>query len=389
MPSMDLTSSGGGPRYVSGPNVQVSCSDGSRRNCKLLNGVKYSLIGYDLISEMKYGLKLMELGASACGDEEDDYTHLLSDSLTYDATECVNARRKGKRIVNTLWLDHISKFGHLVDDTKAVYQPSKGLNAIKGASLVRICSSGYTEYEKELQKSMAKLIGAEYSGSFKSGWATHLICSKFEGYKFERAKEKNMRIANHLWLEECVKHWKLLPVGDYTKHDEPKGLNDWKQFVSSIKNDLFCGEQIPRQLRLWLSRISKDPVKDKGLILSHSSIQGLLGNLSLFSRMYNRFLVLDRIDSKALSKVLQKLKKYNGWQKKQLINQYLEDTFVRVDPHTNARIHYSDDLYGLLRLMLSILTYSAIFKKRCLMLDMVISEVAGLTSHSMSGGVET
>lgn len=47
---------------------------------------------------------------------------------------------------------------------------------------------------------------------------THLICYKFEGDKYELAKQiKKIKIVNHLWLEDCLKAWKILPETEYDK----------------------------------------------------------------------------------------------------------------------------------------------------------------------------
>lgn len=62
------------------------------------------------------------------------------------------------------------------------------------------------------------LMGAQFSKPLVANKVTHLICYKCEGEKYDLAKRmKKIKLVNHIWLEDCLKTWKLLPEELYGK----------------------------------------------------------------------------------------------------------------------------------------------------------------------------
>lgn len=61
------------------------------------------------------------------------------------------------------------------------------------------------------------MIGAHFSKPLVANRVTHLVCYKFEGEKFNLAKQLGLKLVNHLWLEDCLRTWALLSEEDYLK----------------------------------------------------------------------------------------------------------------------------------------------------------------------------
>ncbi|CAI0425100.1 unnamed protein product [Linum tenue] len=175
-------------------------------------GIRFLISGVDPSDQVRS--KLLSRG----GVEAQDFTHLIVDNNTiYDDPACVSARNNGKTVVTKLWVDHSSHFGLVVDSTKVIYQPPKGLNGIPGAKHLIISSTGYSIKERENIMTMVRLMGSQFSKILVSHETTHLICYKNKGPKYDVARRYQIKIVNLRWLEDCLRTWKLLPEDEYSK----------------------------------------------------------------------------------------------------------------------------------------------------------------------------
>uniref|UniRef100_A0A0A9B8S3 BRCT domain-containing protein n=1 Tax=Arundo donax TaxID=35708 RepID=A0A0A9B8S3_ARUDO len=130
---------------------------------------------------------------------------------------CVAARKDGKKVVTELWVDNSLDLGQLADADRVLYAPVRDSSGIPGSASLNICLTGYQKNGREDIMKMASLMGANFSKSLKANEATHLICYKFEGEKYEVAKQVHIKCVNHRWLEDCLKSWEILPIDNYTK----------------------------------------------------------------------------------------------------------------------------------------------------------------------------
>ncbi|CAM0151596.1 unnamed protein product [Urochloa decumbens] len=187
-------------------------------DARLFAGVRFALHGFDTVSESQYRLEIQRCGGVHAGPRDGDCTHVIvSDTILYDDPVCVAARKDGKKVVTEYWVEDSLELGELADADRVLYAPVRDLNGIPGSDQFHICLTGYQKNWREDIMRMVSLMGAHFSKSLRGSEDTHLICYKFEGEKYKLAKQVNIKIVNHRWLEECLKAWEILPIDDYTK----------------------------------------------------------------------------------------------------------------------------------------------------------------------------
>ncbi|KAK1420458.1 hypothetical protein QVD17_22073 [Tagetes erecta] len=220
-------------------------SSPSLRPSQLFSGIRFVLLGFDPIKKAQVSRKLLNGGAVDAGQYGPSCTHVIVDKLVYDDPMCVAARRDGKILVSSLWVDHSFDVGAPVDTTSVMYTPVKDLNGISGAKSLVICLTGYQREDREDIMTMVELIGAQVSKPLIGNKVTHLICYKFEGEKYVLARKmKRIKLVNHRWLEDCLKAWEILPEADYSKSGyelemeaEAKDSEDERECFTTRHND--------------------------------------------------------------------------------------------------------------------------------------------------------
>ncbi|GAB2298366.1 hypothetical protein Dimus_032432 [Dionaea muscipula] len=182
------------------------------------HGVRFALFGFDPIKHEQVRSKLLSLGGVDAGQYGANCTHVIVDKLVYDDPVCIAATTDGKTLINSLWVDHSLDVGMPVDVSSIMYRPVKDLNGIPGAKDFVMCLTGYQRHDRDDIMTLVSLMGAQFSKPLVANRVTHLICYKFEGEKYELAKRiKKIKLVNHLWLEDCLKAWKILPEESYSK----------------------------------------------------------------------------------------------------------------------------------------------------------------------------
>ncbi|KAL5560980.1 hypothetical protein UlMin_030727 [Ulmus minor] len=181
-------------------------------------GVRFVLVGFDLVTEQKVRSKLLDGGGVDAGQYSENCTHVIVDKIIYDDPICVAARKERKTLVTGLWVDHSFDIGMPVDATSIMYRPPKDLNGIPGAKSLIMCLTGYQRQDRDDIMTMVSLMGAQFSKPLVANKVTHLICYKFEGEKYELAKKlTRIKLVNHRWLEDCLRDWEILPEVNYNK----------------------------------------------------------------------------------------------------------------------------------------------------------------------------
>ncbi|XP_076900431.1 BRCT domain-containing protein At4g02110-like [Bidens hawaiensis] len=213
------------------------------RSTQHFSGIRFVLLGFDPIKKSQLCIpvlrELVNGDAVDAGQYGPNCTHVIIDKLVYDDPICVAARRDGKILLSSVWIDHSFDVGAPVDATSIMYRPVRDLNGIPGAKSLVICLTGYQREDREDIMTMVGLMGAQFSKPLIANKVTHLICYKFEGEKYLLAKKmKKIKLINHLWVEDCLKAWEIVSEADYSKsgyelemeaeakdsEDEPEGV---------------------------------------------------------------------------------------------------------------------------------------------------------------------
>uniref|UniRef100_A0A0D9X367 BRCT domain-containing protein n=1 Tax=Leersia perrieri TaxID=77586 RepID=A0A0D9X367_9ORYZ len=183
---------------------------------RLFAGVRFALVGFDPVSESQYRSEMVQHGGVDAGAYGAACTHLIVFGLVYDNPICVAARKDGKKVVSEQWVEDSLDLGEMADADRVQYRPVRDFSGIPGSESLCICLTGYQKNKRQEIMNMASLMGAQFSKNLTHS-VTHLICYKFEGLKYETAKQENINLVNHQWMEDCLMAWKILPVGAYTK----------------------------------------------------------------------------------------------------------------------------------------------------------------------------
>ncbi|KAL6525918.1 hypothetical protein OROMI_030313 [Orobanche minor] len=250
---------------------------------KTFLGVRFVLLGFDSIKEEKVRLKLLEGGGVDAVNYGPDCNHVIVDKLVYDEPICVAARKDGKTLVNGLWVDHSFDVGMPVDPSSVMYRPMKDLNGIPGAKSLVVCLTGYQRHDRDDIMTMVALMGATFSKPLVANKVTHLICYKFDGEKYELAKKmKKIKLVNHLWLEDCLKAWELLPETDYDKSgyeiemmaeakDSEEETEDVAATIDPGRQNVVCPQDTSVESRSFHPSASKSLANDGEASKIHST----------------------------------------------------------------------------------------------------------------------
>ncbi|KAL8094514.1 hypothetical protein AgCh_036154 [Apium graveolens] len=250
----------------------------------IFHGVRFILCGFDPISKSQVYNKLVQGGAVDVGQYGPRVTHVVVDNLTYDDPVCVAAREDGKILVNGLWVGHSFDAGMSADHANVMYRPLRDLKGIPGAKSLVVCLTGYQRQDRDDIMAMVSLMGANFSKPLVANKVTHLICYKFEGDKYELAKRTNrIKLVNHLWLEDCLKAWELLPEAGYNKSGyeleelEAEAKDSEEETDISIKRSKLLN---PRQ-EFKIEQLASSSLKGLPTVINTNSIASAKRNDSI------------------------------------------------------------------------------------------------------------
>ncbi|KAF9215091.1 hypothetical protein BGZ59_002293 [Podila verticillata] len=191
------TSSPDGPQFLRGLNI-VMASD-----LHILPELKRRFIE-----------RIEEAGGSVA--DEDDYSSDMIDIVICrfrSGPLYTQSSQDGKTVASADWLLHVLQTGTLPSPKASLLHYPIPNDPIAGMTELVMTISNYTGPIREYLKRMIVAVGAVYKPTMSSRAApeptTHIICGNASGEKYEKGQEWNVKVVNHLWLEDCFQTWSL------------------------------------------------------------------------------------------------------------------------------------------------------------------------------------
>ncbi|KAG0235379.1 hypothetical protein BGW42_005358 [Actinomortierella wolfii] len=129
------------------------------------------------------------------------------------------ASKDGKIVASVDWLLHILQTGKLTSPMASLLHYPIPFRPIPGMSDMVMTISNYNGPIREYIKRLIVTMGATYKPTLTSPFATepttHIICGDASGEKYEKGQEWNVKVVNHLWIEDCFLEW---TIQSETKH---------------------------------------------------------------------------------------------------------------------------------------------------------------------------
>ncbi|KAF2094884.1 hypothetical protein NA57DRAFT_60290 [Rhizodiscina lignyota] len=118
-----------------------------------------------------------------------------------DSYDFASAYKSGKEIGNLSWLYYLNAHNTWTSPTKRLLHYPMPRHGIPGFEDMRISISNYTGEARIYLESLVNAAGGQFTKTMKQE-NTHLITAHMNSEKCEAAREWNIHIVNHLWLEE-------------------------------------------------------------------------------------------------------------------------------------------------------------------------------------------
>ena len=171
-----------------------------------------------LSNDLELGSRLLETiedlivsgGGSVTGSvhRADIFICLYRDSLDYRI-----ASRAGKDVGNLAWLYHLITHNKWTSPMRRLLHYPIARQGLPGFNRFRISLSNYNGEARVYLENLAKVAGGEFTKTMKED-NTHLITAHMVSEKCDAAKEWNIHIVNHLWLEESYAKWQIQTVSN-------------------------------------------------------------------------------------------------------------------------------------------------------------------------------
>lgn len=151
------------------------------------------------------------------------------------------ASRSGKDVGNLAWLYYLITFDQWTSPTRRLLHYPITRQGISGFSGLKISLSNYSGEARTYLENLITATGAECTKTLKQD-NTHLITAHGLSEKCAAAKDWNIPIVNHLWVEESYAKWKMQSVteGRYVHFPARTNLSD---IVGSTQLDRAVLEQ--------------------------------------------------------------------------------------------------------------------------------------------------
>lgn len=151
------------------------------------------------------------------------------------------ASRLGKEVGNLSWLYHLITHNTWISPLRRLLHYPIARGGIPGFKNFRISLSNYAGEARIYLENLIVASGAECTKTLKQD-NTHLITAHGNSEKCTAAKEWNLHIVNHLWLEDSYAKWQLKTMSEprYTHFPLRTNLGE---IVGQTRIDKFAIEE--------------------------------------------------------------------------------------------------------------------------------------------------
>lgn len=125
-----------------------------------------------------------------------------------DTLEYRIASRAGSDVGNLPWLYHLITHNAWTSPLRRLLHYPIARHGLPGFKDFRISLSNYNGEARVYLENVAKAAGGEFTKTMKED-NTHLITAHMVSEKCDAAKEWNINMVNHLWLEESYAKWEI------------------------------------------------------------------------------------------------------------------------------------------------------------------------------------
>ena len=125
-----------------------------------------------------------------------------------EGVEYKTASWEGKVVGNLPWLYHLITHNAWISPLRRLLHYPIARGGLPGFKKFRISLSNYNGEARIYLENLAKAAGCEFTKTMKQD-NTHLITAHQVSEKCDAAKEWNINMINHLWLEESYAKWQI------------------------------------------------------------------------------------------------------------------------------------------------------------------------------------
>lgn len=130
-----------------------------------------------------------------------------------DSLEYRIASRAGSDVGNLPWLYHLITHDTWTSPLRRLLHYPVARQGLPGFKDFRICLSNYNGEARVYLENLAKAAGGEFTKAMRED-NTHLITAHTVSEKCEAAREWNINMVNHLWLEESYAKWEIQTISN-------------------------------------------------------------------------------------------------------------------------------------------------------------------------------
>ena len=137
------------------------------------------------------------------------------------------ASRAGKDVGNLPWLYHLITHNAWTSPLRRLLHYPVARNGMPGFKDLRISLSNYNGEARVYLENLVRAAGGEFTKTMKQD-NTHLITAHLVSEKCSAAREWNINMVNHLWLEESYAKWQIqsLTNARYTHFPQRTNLGE-------------------------------------------------------------------------------------------------------------------------------------------------------------------
>lgn len=141
-----------------------------------------------------------------------------------DGEQYVRAAQLGKDVGNLAWLYHLMVYNEWTSPLRRLLHYPVPRDGLPGFKDMRITLSNYGGEARIYLENLITAAGATYTRTMKAD-NTHLITARLHSEKCEAAKDWNIEIVNHLWIEESFAACQALPLNNLRYRHFPARTN--------------------------------------------------------------------------------------------------------------------------------------------------------------------